>query len=65
MICTEDSPDKEFSSFLTFCPGDIISSAFPGLVPLADRDSVEIEIEGIRIPQHNIVRALRQPTMRS
>jgi len=45
----------EITRYLTLEAGDVIATGTPeGVGPLADRDRVEIEIEGVRTLEHDV-----------
>jgi 2-keto-4-pentenoate hydratase/2-oxohepta-3-ene-1,7-dioic acid hydratase in catechol pathway len=47
----------DVSSFMTLEPGDVISSGTPaGVGPLADGDTVEVEVEGVGTLEHDVKR---------
>jgi 2-keto-4-pentenoate hydratase/2-oxohepta-3-ene-1,7-dioic acid hydratase in catechol pathway len=47
----------EITTYMTLEPGDVVSTGTPaGVGPLSDGDRVEVEIEGIGVLEHDVVR---------
>jgi len=48
---------EEITTYLTLEPGDVISTGTPaGVGPLSDGDTVEVEIEGVGVLEHDVER---------
>lgn len=48
---------EEITTYLTLEPGDVISTGTPaGVGPLSDGDTVEVEVEGVGILNHDVER---------
>jgi 2-keto-4-pentenoate hydratase/2-oxohepta-3-ene-1,7-dioic acid hydratase in catechol pathway len=55
MIFSVEDLIEEITTYLTLEPGDVIATGTPeGVGPLSDGDSVEIEVEGVGVLEHDV-----------